>query len=337
VIGHDVPMPDSPGSPLDPTTTWRELPPPGEEQAIADAVERLLALQRKARGKAPPQRALHAKGVLGVRGVFEVPDDLPSFARHGVFAAPRRFAARVRFSNASALIRRDTAPDVRGIAIQLLDVAGPRALGDTDTGTTQDFLAIDRDGLPFRSITEFATMQRVGAFPLSGLFIAIGKLGLGRTFALVKALTKPVPPITSLSELRYFSNTPIRVGPYAAQFALVATTTVPAPSDKLTTTDLGAELKARLATQDIEYAFEARFFVDEMTTPIEDPSVVWSGSSVRLATLTIPRQDPTLAHDEVEAASFDPWHAIVEHQPLGTLMRARKAAYFASVQARAAK
>jgi hypothetical protein len=33
---------------------------------------------------------------------------------------------------------------------------------------------------------------------------------------------------------------------------------------------------------------------------------------------------------------FDPWHALIEHRPLGNMMRARKHAYFASTKGRSA-
>ena len=38
----------------------------------------------------------------------------------------------------------------------------------------------------------------------------------------------------------------------------------------------------------------------------------------------------------VEQLSFDPWHAIAEHRPLGAIMRARAVAYGPSVIARKA-
>ena len=39
---------------------------------------------------------------------------------------------------------------------------------------------------------------------------------------------------------------------------------------------------------------------------------------------------------EGEAQTFDPWNALAVHRPLGHIMRARKAAYFASQKARGA-
>jgi hypothetical protein len=51
----------------------------------------------------------------------------------------------------------------------------------------------------------------------------------------------------------------------------------------------------------------------------------------------MPQQDSwTQARAEAvdDRTSFSPWHGIVEHQPLGSVMRARRAAYEASVKFR---
>ena len=81
--------------------------------------------------------------------------------------------------------------------------------------------------------------------------------------------------------------------------------------------------------------------IDEVATvtPIEDVTVPWPEAAapfVTVARLTVPAQDPAAMAAEIEAARFDPWTALVEHRPLGEIMRARKAAYFASTQGRGA-
>jgi hypothetical protein len=84
--------------------------------------------------------------------------------------------------------------------------------------------------------------------------------------------------------------------------------------------------------------FQVQFFEDEQRTPIEDASIDWQSPYLTVARLTIPRQHRDPAFDaEVEAAKFDPWNALVEHRPLGEVMRARKVAYGASQQQRQAK
>ena len=84
--------------------------------------------------------------------------------------------------------------------------------------------------------------------------------------------------------------------------------------------------------------------MDEARTPIEDPTVEWAERDapwVALARLAIPAQTAesragrALAAD-VERLSFDPWHALVEHRPLGVVMRARAVAYRRAVAARGA-
>src|SRR5262245_18452776 len=54
--------------------------------------------------------------------------------------------------------------------------------------------------------------------------------------------------------------------------------------------------------------------------------------------LTIPKQDMRLprgqkVNEYVEALSFDPWHALVEHRQLGDMMRASNLAYRVCTQA----
>jgi hypothetical protein len=55
--------------------------------------------------------------------------------------------------------------------------------------------------------------------------------------------------------------------------------------------------------------------------------------------LTLRQQDVTAEEGKktaslIEELSFDLWHALSEHRPLGAMMRARKHAYYASTQGR---
>jgi hypothetical protein len=87
-----------------------------------------------------------------------------------------------------------------------------------------------------------------------------------------------------------------------------------------------------------------QFYVDEAATPIEDASVEWKEKDapfVTVARLTLPKQDLDGAHgrkvaDFVEGLSFDPWHALEAHRPLGNVMRARNPAYRLSTKERGA-
>jgi hypothetical protein len=96
-------------------------------------------------------------------------------------------------------------------------------------------------------------------------------------------------------------------------------------------------MRERLATGSLTWNLELQFFVDEATTPIEDSGVAWPDAKTPIVTvgrLTLPRQGVDAAAAEAEAARFDAWAGLAAHRPLGEVMRARKAAYFASQQGR---
>jgi len=77
--------------------------------------------------------------------------------------------------------------------------------------------------------------------------------------------------------------------------------------------------------------------VDACSSRVEDATSPWrSPSWTRVARLDIPRQlflsDPAL--DVCERLSYNPWHALKEHKPLGDVNRVRKVAYMESAHTR---
>ena len=67
-----------------------------------------------------------------------------------------------------------------------------------------------------------------------------------------------------------------------------------------------------------------------LTPIIEDATLVWStdrDSYRTVAKLTILREAPSLTKQECETLSFNPWNGLKDHQPLGSLNRARLAVY----------
>jgi catalase len=111
-----------------PSTDWQEKTDPGELQRFEAYAEQLRDLQRRRARKGPVARALHAKGQLGLEAAFTVLPDLPEHARVGLFAAPGKFRACVRYSNGSGARQDDRKPDVRGIAVKVLGVAGKKLI-----------------------------------------------------------------------------------------------------------------------------------------------------------------------------------------------------------------
>lgn len=324
---------------------WQETVAEGEDALFLRLAEALQGLQRASAAGGPMARGLHAKAIAGVRGIFTVKGDLPEPARQGLFAEARRYDAYVRFSNGSGRRQADRVPDVRGIAIKVVGVEGQKVIAALGDARTQDFLLIQSAALPFRSPEEFVAFI-VAASGGQALLLPrlIGALGLVRPFTLLRDVLGSVGSAAhSVALQRYHSAAPIAFGPYAAKLDLLPAQAGAAAKPSLPdhyTTDLVERLKAG----PLRYTLRAQFFVDEASTPIESSTQIWSEEAspfVAIAELELPQQDLTSDEgraraERVEALSFDPWHAKIEHRPLGAVMRARNHAYRLSTSERGA-
>jgi hypothetical protein len=319
------------------STEWKETPAADEEERFPRLGERLVALQTARDGTRT--RALHAKSHAGLRARLRVLPDLPPHARQGLFAAPGERRAYVRFSNGNGAVQPDRVQDLRGLAVKVLDVDGPKVLGDA---RTQDFLMIDTPTIPFRSPEEFIDFVCATAPPDGGIGRVVRALGPLRTLGLLAGLAKAAKgkPRNVVDKV-FYTAAAVAFGPHAARLAAfpvhAAADDGPAASER---DYLAARTAARVARVPLEYELRAQFFSGS-ETPIEDSAVAWPTPFVPVARLAIEKQDAASdagrrLHAFVESLSFDPWHALVEHRPLGVVMRARKHAYFASIQARGA-
>jgi hypothetical protein len=323
--------------PMDPRTDWKEDVAGDEDERFERVAQRLAAMQKARPG--PRTRALHGKSHGGLRARLRVLGELPPHARQGLFLEPVERRAYVRFSNGAGASLPDRGPDLRGLAIKVLDVDGPKVMGEA---RTQDFLMIDTPTVPFATPEEFAAFVTATAEPKGAIGRVIRELGLRRTLGLLAGLLGTVKgKPRSVVDRTLYSAAPVSFGAYAARYAAFP---VHAPGDEAGATSEPDYLRARTAARvkhgPLEYELRAQFYTGQ-ETPIEDSRVDWSSPFVPLARLTIEAQDPASPAGErlrafVESLSFDPWHALVAHKPLGAVMRARKAAYYPSIQARGA-
>ena len=331
---------------MTPSTDWQESIAPGEAERLERLAEQLRDLQRRRARGGQAARALHAKGQAGLEAEFTVLPDLPDPARQGLFAKPATYKAYVRFSNGVGLRQSDRKPDVRGIAIKLVGVEGKKVIPGMEDAPSQDFLAILQRATPFRDAEEFVWFVLAAEHPALLLPRMIARFGPGRTLGLLRRLPEGLgKPIVSLAANRYFSALPIRFGPYAVRYALDPRARVESGARRGLSADyLGEELAERLEAGPVSWDFRVQFFVDEERTPIEDASRDWSETDAPFHTvgrLTLPLQAVESERGRkvaqfVERLSFDPWHALVEHRPLGNMMRARNVAYRLSTQERGA-
>jgi hypothetical protein len=304
----------------------------------------LVEIQRRRAAKGGSvQRALHVKAHTGVVGELTV--SAPESAHSGVFSTPgQSYPAYVRFSNGSSHAQSDKAPDVRGVAVKLVGVPGPKLIPGLEQEQTQDFLFINDPALPFRDPREFMAFVRAAK---GGPALMVPKLlagvGLGRGVSILKrALSSP--KVLSFATHAFHTGAPISFGSSAAKLGLFPVARAADAAAVVGAAGSGEhflrdDLALRLKNGPLAWSLRAQPFVDDQSTPIEDASVVWSGPWVELGTLTIPQQDPDSAASKqiaalLETLSFDPWHSLAEHRPLGAIMRARGVAYKASVLGR---
>lgn len=323
-----------------PSTQWQERIAADEAGRHAAYARDFAQIQARKSAKFGKGRTLHRKQLLGLQGSFAVLADLPGHARHGLFAAQRSYPAWVRLSNGGTDVQADRKPDIRGFAIKIRGVNGPAALGVGATDS-QDFLLINHPAFAFAGADEFVGLVKnlsKGPGALLGYLVSrygfLGALGMMKRFA--QTFNKP---FSGFATAPFYSAAPIACGPYAARVRLLPAGSEARPGAEA---DWAGDFLARLARGPLQFRLQLQFFVDEARTPIEDASVDWSedvAPYVTVGVLTLPPQEVQMTEGAalaaaIEAAAFDPWTALMEHRPLGEVMRARKAVYFESQQGR---
>jgi hypothetical protein len=330
----------------EPSTEWREDVAPDEDARFTRLAERLREVQRR-QNLQRAGRALHRKGHVGVEAIFEVLGDLPPPLAQGLFAKPGRYRAYVRFSNGASAHQADRKGDVRGVAIKVLGVAGQKLIPGLEAAPTQDFLFIQSPSTPFHGPDEFVAFVTAASRPATALPRLLFGVGPRRLFAVAGALRRSLSvPVPSLAMMAFHSALPVCWGSYAGKYRLTPSGAVTAaPGARADGPDyLAAELTERVAAGAVAWDFAVQLYRDPASTPIEDSTVAWPDDTAPPAVvgrLVIERQE--LASERgravaafVEQLSFDPWHALVEHRPLGAMMRARNHAYRLSTAERAA-
>lgn len=310
---------------------WQEVIPPDEAARWQVFALEIIAIAREvaARTHQPVGRVFHLKQHIGVRGTLRVLPGLPPPLASGVFATPEAWPCYVRLSNGAVRKQLDGILDVRGLALKLVGVPGPKLLGGSDV--TQDFLFVQTPAVPTDSPEEFLALAKasVGG-PLFLPLKLMASIGVVRAAQLLLRLALIKQPL-SLAGASLFSALPMRFGPAAAKLCLIPMQNAPLRQG-LT---LGDDVIARLRDGPLQWRLRAQLYIDERRTPIESAAREWRERDAAfhdVAVLELPRQDVDSTpgrtlDDEVNCMGFDPWHGIELHRPLGSTQRARRAAY----------
>jgi len=311
-----------------------ERPQQGEEASLQSIID---TFQKQMRGLWKPggfERGGNTKTHGIVRAEFIVHDGLPSRFRHGIYAQPKTYRAWVRFSGPGPYVTPDI-DDVgfMSISIKLMGVPGPKLMDEekftqdmfgvsTPTFVTPDTRAnaqLQLESLKNAQMFYFFNLRRPHLldFIMQGLWI--------------KTQSSPF-------EAPYFSCVPYLLGEgQAMQYSVwpKSNQKTPIPRLPLRPPDdyLRKAMAAALDQGDVELDIRLQLQTDPHLMPIENNAVLWPerlSPRISVATLRIPKQkfDSPAQIAFARRLSYNPWHCIAEHRPLGNQSRARRRMYF---------
>jgi hypothetical protein len=312
-----------------------ERPIPGEEEFV-DSI--ITTFREQMSGLWKPggfERGGNTKTHGIVRAEFIVHEGLPPQFRHGIFAEPRSYRAWVRFSGPGPYITTDI-DDIgfMSISVKLMGVPGPKLMEEEKY--TQDFFGISTPTFVTPDVRANAQLQRA-SLQNAPIFYFINFHKSHVLDFIMQGLW--IKTQSSPFEAPYFSCVPYLLGEgQAMQYSFWPkwTRRTPIPRLPLRPPDnyLRRAMVRALNAGDVEIDFRMQLQTDSFLMPIENAAVLWPervSPRVSVATIRIPRQtfdSPEQINFEKQL-SYNPWHCIADHQPLGNQSRARKRMYLA--------
>jgi len=303
-------------------------------------------------------RSVHAKNQGMVRATLIVEPGLPEPLAQGLFSVPGNYEVLMRFSTIPGDILDDKVSVPRGLALKIVGVPGARLPG-SENDVTQNFVFIDGPAFNAPSTKEFlgglkqvaATTDRAeGAKKaFSAVLQATEKVVEAFGGKSAKLVSMGGHPETQVLGQTFYTAAALRHGRCIAKLSLV-----PVSADLKALTDQKVDLSDRpdglrdatvafMRTHPAEWALQVQLCTDLETMPVEDASVEWSQDESPYVTVARVVAEPqeaygaALAHAVDDGMFFSPWRGLQAHQPLGSVMRARRIAYEHSAQFRAAR
>lgn len=286
-----------------------------------------------ARGRDPATRPVFLRLHGVAHGRFVVAENLSPDLRVGVFGQKAEYPVWVRFSGDI----QPGSPDLKGtagVAIKLFGVEGKKLLAPEQDAPTHDFLLQNHDVFftdTAKDMCEFTCQSLNGKFDE---YVAAHPV----TGQVLKDMEKVVDSVLANP---YWSGLPYRFSKekyvkYKLEPEVTPAVDKPDDGDPFY---LRNDLHARLKTSEARFRFLVQFQKDEETMPLDRATVRWDETAskpIHVATLILPRQDLDTRGQSTygENLAFNPWHALHEHEPVGSIAAARKMVYQASANVR---
>lgn len=298
------------------------------EQIVAEMNDCIdaIAMMEKEADHVP--RLNQVKSVACVDATFSVHENIPDAFKHGIFAKPASYPARLRFANATRLD--DSEKDVRGLSIRLFDVEGKPLWGEVGY---QDFLLNSYPALFVATPEAFLGFIRARQQNRKlWFFLNPFDPHLKSLWIVFKSRKKHLCPF----DVRYWSTVPFRLG---RNSGLAVKYSVIPRSDYRTEQavepgrhQLRAAMKAHLNAGPACFDFAVQKQDDPYAMPIDDASVIWDETISpfqTVASITIDDQqfDQPESQLACERSSFNPWQCLPDHEPLGRMNQVRRMVY----------
>jgi hypothetical protein len=318
-----------------------------EERAVADEEAHLESIitsfnaqMRRLWNPGYFERGGNTKTHALVKAEFTVRDDVPANLRHGLFAEPKTYPAWVRYSGPGPL----WTPDIEDIgflsmAVKLMGVPGPKLMDDERF--TQDLFATSAPTFVTPDTRANAQLQK-WSYQNAPVFYFFNPRETHILDSLMNSLWTKTQ--SSPLESEYFSTVPYLLGEgqamkYSFHSRLRSRTPVPNLPGRPPDNYLRDAMVRTLAKRDVEFDVCLQLQTDPFLMPIENAAVYWPtklSPRIPVAVVRIPRQ--TFNSPEqiafARVLTYNPWHSIPEHRPLGNVSRARKRLYWEMSQLR---
>lgn len=322
---------------------------PNEEQVfdeisrvMRDIVTKIGARQRHV------VRSVHAKSHGLLKAVMTVKSDLPSELRQGLFSEPGKiYDVIMRFSTNPGDILSDHISSPRGLAIKILGAEGEKTPNHQNE-TTQDFAMQNARAFEAKDAEAFLknlktldkhaddseTLKQVVSSTARVAETALEAVGLKS--ATLRGFGHPATQ--PLGET-YHTLVAHRYGDYFGKIEIVPVSEnlKELCGEKLPDVSrwdgLREEIQNFFADNEALWEVRVQLCTDLEKMPVEDGSVEWDEEASPFLTVAIIVAAPQESYSDErrvfvdEKLSFNPWHSLAAHRPLGNVMRSRLKSY----------
>ncbi len=315
---------------------------PADEAALTQGfIEDAIRVVEQHRDNTRVLRDAHAKAHGCVKAEVTVNADLDSSLQRGVLSEPgKTWQAWMRLSNGNAYPQFDRARDARGMAIKLLDVPGEKLTHSPQHALEQDFVMFNHPAFFVRDVAEYKSNFAAQADGKKAMaFFTSWDPRSWEIRHLIIALKTLSPAPETPVATTYNSIAPFKLGEHNIKYRVIPQPEA-CPQYQLPeqNQDLPNFLRNALYQQlsldrvPACFALQVQRQNPDYYMPIEDPSVEWSEAISpfeTVATIKVPAQDFDSREQNLfcDNLSFNPWHALPEHRPIGGINRLRKAVY----------